>query len=84
MIRIFQALDAYSEQRVLLLALSDLEIIPSIGEELEVNAQSFVVLTVKHCLSTQPFNHDVELVVVPPEMLVEVEYINQEYDEDYL
>lgn len=81
MIRIFQALDALGEQKVLLLAVNELDIIPNIGEELSINEKDFVILSVKHCLVTPALESSIELTVVPPELLVEIKYVGeQEYD----
>lgn len=74
MIRFYQALDSFGEQTVLLLAVSDLDVIPNVGEELDINGNDFVVLRVKHYLKTAELTQEVEVVVVPPSMLVEVEY----------
>jgi helix-turn-helix protein len=81
MIRIFQALDALGEQKVLLLALTDLEIIPNIGEDVEINGNEFMVLRVKHVISTTSPVNDTELLVAPQSLLMDVNYMEQEeYD----
>lgn len=81
MVRIFQALDAYGEHKVLLLAISELEFVPNVGEELEINGNAFVVLKIKHVLATATMVQDLELTVIPPHLLVEVDYVEEEgYD----
>ena len=78
MIQIFQALDALAEQKVLLLALTDLEIIPNIGEDIEINDKEFMVLRVKHKLDTSTMAMNIELIVAPPSLLIDVEYVSED------
>lgn len=82
MIRIFQALDAYGEQRVLLLAVQTLDFVPNQGEHFDINGKNFLVLHVQHYLDTATMDQSLELTVIPPENMIDIEFIGEEEEED--
>jgi hypothetical protein len=61
------------EQKVLLIALNGLDIMPALGETFAINGIDYAVVQVKHNLNTSSMSHSLDFYLMKPSMAYELE-----------
>ena len=73
MVKVFQQLDAYSGEVVLLTAVAEIDIMPNLDESLVINNKRFVITKVEHdwVINEKGLKQDISIFVVPEAMMTE-------------